>query len=123
MTADANDPSDSTDPTKLDARPAAPTHGGLAREVAQVSAAAFAMAQVATERKDFAAHKANVRALRVRLAQLRIQIDELPPDEQRPLEPAWTNAQLDLTYILAGGDPPLFSVRMHRFLHPDDPSE
>src|SRR5215218_1232720 len=120
VTDDANDP---TKPTQSAARPAGAATDDLARDIAAVSAAAFAMAQVATERKDFAAHQADVRALVIRLAQLRIRIDELPTDEQRQFEVAWTDAQLDLEYLRAAGDPPLFSLRMHRFLHPDQTSE
>ena len=120
MTDDAND---LTNPTQSAARPSGATTDDLARDIAAVSAAAFAMAQVATERKDFAAHTADARTLAIRLAQLRIRVDELPPAEQRQFEVAWTDAQLDLEYVRSAGDPPLFSLRMHRFLHPDEPPE
>ena len=50
----------------------------LGLEVAKLSAAAFAMAQVATERGDYAAHEADARALDDRLAELRPRIEAAP---------------------------------------------
>ena len=122
MTDDADDANDATKPLRpWDAGPAEIPNGDLTHEIARVSAAAFAMAQVATERKDFAAHEGAARALSARLAELRPRIDELPSDAYRALDVAWLNAKLDLEYVLAAGDPPLFSGRMHLFLHNGEP--
>lgn len=105
------------------ARPAETATTDLTLEISRLSAASFAMAQIATERKDFAAHEADAHALGVRLDELRPRIDALPPDEQRVLLTALADAQLDLAYVRSAGDPPQLSARMHRFLHPDEPPE
>ena len=94
----------------------------LGLELAKLSAAAFAMAQIATERGDFAAHEADARALNDRLEEIRPRIESASPAEQPALEQVWTDARLDLGYILSAGELPT-STRMHHFLQGGESAE
>src|SRR5215217_3612627 len=110
------------DATMDDARSGNATNDDLGIELAKLSAAAFAMAQVATERGDFAAHEADARALNDRLEEFRPRIEAAPATEQPALEQVWTDARLDLGYVLSAGELPT-STRMHHFLQGGESAE
>src|SRR5688572_15962397 len=97
-----------------DTRASDTTNDDLSLEVAKLSAAAYAMAQIATERGDFAAHEAAARALDERLTALWPRIETADPAEQPALEQSWTDARLDLGYVLSAGELPM-STRLNTY--------
>lgn len=91
----------------------------LGPELAELRAKAFAMALVATERGDFGAHAADARALDERLSALRPRIEAAGPDEQPAHEQTWSDARLDLGYVLSAGELPTSNRLSNYFEDPD----
>jgi hypothetical protein len=91
--------------------------------VYQLSAAAFELAQEAAASQA----KQNERARRAReindfLNELVPYIQNAPLEEQEGLRTAWTDARLDVGYVLSGGELPT-STRLFHYLEGIKPEE
>lgn len=101
----------------MDSEPA--EHAGyspLQRTVTSLSYDAFRLAQTAAaSAEDILALKRRAREMNTQLDELDALIEGAPAGEQAALRKAWSDARLDVGYVLSGGTLPK-SVRMGFFL-------
>jgi len=80
------------------------TNDSLRQSVLTASREAFELARRAAESGDFAARAEQARQLNDRLTELWPQIESAPTDAQAELTRAWSDARLDLGYVLSHGE-------------------
>jgi|SRR5687767_6058153 len=76
----------------------------LDQTINEVSRDAFALGRAAVESGDFAAGAARARELNDRLAELWPRVEASPEAARPKLSRAWSDARLDLGYLLSGGE-------------------
>jgi hypothetical protein len=92
------------------------TAGDLHQILTRLNQAAYRLAQQAAQRAAVPEQlEAEAQALDQQLMALSPRLDAAPPADQAELVNTWTEARLDLDYILSGGSQPT-SIRLHRFL-------
>lgn len=88
----------------------------LVQTITALNQAAYQLAQQAAHAGDHSsAYAAQAAALDARLADIAPRLADLALDEQAALAAAWTEARLDLDYVLSGGRQPT-SIRLHHYL-------
>ncbi len=93
-----------------------PAEGDLRQTISALNREAYQLAQQAARHPATAQqYTAQAQDLERRLAAVAPLIDSAEPWEQGELAAAWTDARLDLDYILSGGTQPT-SLRLHHFL-------
>lgn len=103
-------------PYPANSRPDPDTEGDLRQILTRLNQAAYRLAQQAAQRAAMPEQlEATAQALDQQLMALTPRLDAAPPADQAELVDAWTEARLDLDYILSGGSQPT-SIRLHRFL-------
>ena len=89
----------------------------LQKTVIGVSNQAFELAQQAVQgRGDQNGRMSHARELNTRLDELLPQVQNAPANIQPTLSAAWTDARLDIGYVLSNGTLPGTSTRLHYFL-------
>src|SRR4051812_44946101 len=92
--------------------PASDAGGDLRQILTQLNQSAYHLAQQAAQLAPGSPQLvAQAADLDARLAAVSPRIDTAPPDEQPELAELWTDARLDLDYILSGGSQPT-SIRL-----------
>ena len=91
------------------------TDDDLTELVSRLSGDAFSLAQATATRGGTAVDEVHARELNDRLDELWPRIEAASTAVQPILSLAWTDARLDLGYVLSGGALPT-STRMHAFL-------
>jgi hypothetical protein len=84
--------------------PGTQTDEEFGREISKLSADAFQLAIAAVESGDFAAQEAKARELNKRLDDAWPRIDLSPEPAKSALSKDWTDARLDLGYVLSKGE-------------------
>ena len=93
-----------------------PAEGDLRQTITALNRAAYELAQQAARHQATTQqYEAQAQDLDRRLQAVGPQLDSAEPFEQGELAEAWTDARLDLDYILSGGTQPT-SLRLHHFL-------
>lgn len=87
----------------------------LTESVIGVSQEAFDLARAAAMSGDFAADEARARELNDRLDELWPRVEAAPATAQPVLGQAWSDARLDLGYLLSGGALPT-SIRLNHLI-------
>src|SRR5258708_6073214 len=94
-----------------------PNDKSVSEQVSRLSLDAFNLAKdTATGRSDPADLKTRAKAMDERLTILIPEIRGMVTPDQSAVMQAWTDARLDLTYVLAGGGPIPTSTRLGFFL-------
>ena len=85
----------------------------LNQTVYGLSNEAFELARAAAESGDYAAGEARAQELNDQLTGLWPRVEDAPAEEQAELSRVWSDARLDVGYVLSGGELPT-STRLHQ---------
>lgn len=87
--------------------------GDLNQTVNELSNEAFELARAAAESGDYAAGEARARELNDQLTDVWPSVEGAPAEEHDELSRVWSDARLDVGYVLSGGELPT-STRLHQ---------